>query len=118
MPLLNKLKEKAQKLKDKFFSLAKTENRASVIKKAFVGFVDNNFKITSTKNSKIVGIVLLAITLLWTVLSVNTFISQEFSSKWLLLAFALICPFILGLSAAFSVRIKNDTFNKVWHLVF
>lgn len=118
MTLLNKLKEKMLKLKDKIISLAKTENKASVIKKAVAGFVNDNFEITSTKKSKIVGIVLLGITLLWTVLSVNTFISQEFSSKWLLLAFALICPFILGLSAAFSVRIKNDTFNKVWHLVF
>lgn len=81
-------------------------------------FLNNNFEITSTKRSKIVGVVICAVTLIAVILNVNTYISQEFVSKWLLLAFGLAAPFILGLSAAYSIKIKNDKINKVWHFVF
>lgn len=81
-------------------------------------FLQNNFEIRTSKRAKITGIIILAITLLWVVLSVNTYISQEFAGKWLLLAFALICPFILGLSTAYTIVITNDLLNKIWHLVF
>ncbi len=116
MTSLNELKKKALKLKDRVFSFVK--EKGTPIKNSTVNFVKNNFEITSTKKSKIVGVVMLFVTLLWVVLSVNTFTSQEFSGKWLLLAFALICPFLLGLSAAFTVRITNELLNKIWHLVF
>ncbi len=89
-----------------------------MLKDIVLEFIKNNFVITSTKKSKITGIIFLAVTLLWVLLSVNTFTSQEFSGKWLLLAFALICPFILGLNIAFSIKITNDRLNKIWHLVF
>ena len=81
-------------------------------------FLNNNFEITSTKRSKLIGAVLSFVTLIAVILDVNAYTSQEFSSKWLLLAFALFCPFILGFTAAYSIRIKNDLFNKIWHMVF
>lgn len=99
-----------------FFNALKSKGLA--LKNIILKFIQENFQITSTKKSKITGVVLLFVTLLWVVLSVNTFISQDFSGKWLLLAVALICPFILGLSAAFTIRITNDCLNKIWHLVF
>ena len=81
-------------------------------------FLNNNFEITSTKRSKITGVVICVVTLIAIILNVNTYISQEFASKWLLLAFSLAAPFILGLSAAYNIRIKNDKVNKIWHFVF
>lgn len=81
-------------------------------------FLNNNFEITSTKRSKLIGAVLSFVTLIAVILDVNAYTSQEFASKWLLLAFALFCPFILGFTAAYSIRIKNDLFNKIWHMVF
>lgn len=81
-------------------------------------FLKTNFEVTSTKRSKIIGSVICFVTLIAVILDVGAYTSQDFASKWLLLAFALICPFILGITAAYSVRIKNDLFNKIWHLVF
>ena len=81
-------------------------------------FLEKNFEIRTAKRSKIVGTVICFITLIAVILDVGAYTSQEFASKWLLLAFALLCPFILGLTAAFSIIIKNDLFNKIWHMVF
>ncbi len=81
-------------------------------------FFKANFEISSTKRSKITGGIFCLVTLIAVILDVNAYTSQEFASKWLLLAFALFCPFILGLTAAFSITIKNDIFNKVWHMIF
>ena len=94
------------------------KEKSLALKNIILKFFKNNFEISSTKNSKITGIVLLFVSLFGVALSVNTFVSQEFKGKWLLLAFDLFCPFLLGLSAAFAVRITNEKLNKVWHLVF
>ena len=80
--------------------------------------IKNNFEVTSTKRSKIVGSAVCFVTLIAVILDVGAYTSQEFASKWLLLAFALLCPFILGLAAAYSVHIKNELFNEVWHFAF
>lgn len=92
------------------------KEKTKFLKNIILNFLKNNFEVKSSKRSKTIGIVILAVTLLWVVLSVNTYISQEFAGKWWLLSFALFCPFILGLTAAFTVVIKNDLFNKIWHL--
>ena len=81
-------------------------------------FLKNNFEVTSTKRSKIVGSAICFVTLIAVILDVGAYTSQDFAAKWLLLAFALLCPFILGLTAAYTVRIKNDLFNKIWHMIF
>lgn len=106
MTFMKTIKEKGAFFKEK----------AKFLKNIFLDFLKNNFEVKSSKRSKTTGIFILAVTLLCVVLGVNTYISQEFSSKWVLLAFALLCPFILGLTAAFTVVIKNDLFNKIWHL--
>lgn len=81
-------------------------------------FLKNNFEVTSTKRSKIVGSAICFVTLIAVILDVGAYTSQDFAAKWLLLAFALLCPFILGLTAAYTVHIKNDLFNKIWHMIF
>lgn len=98
--------------------LKAVKEKCAVLKNKLCSFFTDNFEIQSTKRSKLIGIILLAATLLWVVLSVNTYISQEFAGKWLLLAFVLICPFILGLSTAYTIVIKNDKLNKAWQLLF
>ena len=81
-------------------------------------FLKANFEVSNSKRSKIAGIAVGAITLLLVIFYVESFTEQEFSTKWLLLAFVLFCPFILGYITAYTVRIKNDLFNKIWQLVF
>ncbi len=81
-------------------------------------FLKENFEVTSTKRSKIIGSVLCLVTLIAVILDVNAYIGQDFAAKWLILAFALLCPFILGITAAYTVTIKKETFNKIWHMLF
>ena len=81
-------------------------------------FFRENFEVTSSNRSKVIGAIIGAVTLLAVILSVEQFTSKDFSSKWILLAFALICPFLLAFTAAVSVKIKNEKFDKIWHFVF
>jgi len=81
-------------------------------------FISENFEITSNKRSKITGSVIGAAALLFVLFSVNQFTSQEFTAKWLLLAFALICPFVLAAVTAFKIVITNKLLNEIWHFVF
>ncbi len=90
----------------------------TIIKNAVFSFLKNNFAVTATKRSKITGLVIGTVTLLAVVIFSNGFTSQEFSQKWLLLAFALISPFVLGLCTAYTIAIKNELANKIWHFVF
>ncbi len=88
------------------------------IKNVLPKFFIENFEITSTKRSKITGTIIGVITLAFVVFSVNEFTSQEFKAKWLLLAFALICPFILAAVTAFRIVIKSRLLNEIWHFAF
>lgn len=81
-------------------------------------FINKNFEITCTLRSKIIGAVIGAVTLLLVVFSVGEFTSQDFSSKWLLLAVNLVFPFILAVAAAFNVKFKNALFDKIQHFAF
>lgn len=81
-------------------------------------FFKNKFDISVTKRSQITGLILGFLTLLGVVFRAENFIVQEFPAKWLLLAFALICPFLIMLVTIFNIKIKNETFNKIWHFLF
>ncbi len=81
-------------------------------------FFKNNFEVSSTKRSKITGASICVITLIAVILDVNAYTSQDFSAKWILLAATLLSTFVLGLTAAYTVKIKNDLLNKIWHLLF
>lgn len=86
----------------------------NIIKNFFI----NTFEIKSTKKSKITGTIIAGVLLLLVVFFNNQFTKLEFSTKWWLLSFALIAPLIIGIYIAFSIKIKNDLFNKIWHFVF
>ena len=81
-------------------------------------FLNNYFEVTSTKRSKIIGTLIATISFLGVLLRAENFIEQEFASKNLLLIFAFICPFIIWITATYTVRIKSELFNKIWHFVF
>ena len=93
------------------------------VKSSFVDFFKNalpeffkeNFETVSTKKSRIIGAVMCFILLAVVIFDVNAYTSASFRAKWLLLAFALCCPFIIGAAAAYGIRIKNETANQVWH---
>ncbi len=90
----------------------------SFIKEILPRFFKENFEITSSKGSKITGAAVGASTLLAVILLVEQFTSQEFPSKWILLAFALICPFILTFFTSYTIRITNEKLDKIWHFIF
>ncbi len=81
-------------------------------------FLQNNFETSSNKKSKITGSAFCGALLLFVVFLNNQFLKLESSIKWLLFAFAIIAPFIIGLFIAFNTKIKNDILNKIWHFVF
>lgn len=97
----------------RFFTIA-VPKILNIIKNFFI----NTFAIKSTKKSKITGTAIAGVLLLFVVFFNNQFTKLEFSAKWLLLAFALIAPIIIGIYTAFSIKIKNDLFNKIWRFVF
>lgn len=80
-------------------------------------FLKNNFEITSTKKSKITGIVFTAILMLAVIADSSQFISLTFRKKWLLLAVAMLLPIVIGSAVAYSIKIKNDLANRVSHFV-
>lgn len=79
-------------------------------------FFKQNIEIKATKRSKFLGAVIGGASLLGVILSVNQFTSQVFHSKWILLAFALFCPFLLAFFTAYRIDIKNEKYNRIWHM--
>ncbi len=86
----------------------------NLIKSFFV----NTFEVTSTKKSKITGVSIAAVLLLVVVFFNAQFTRLVTSTKWWLLSFALVAPFIIGAYTAFKIKIKNELFSKIWHFVF
>lgn len=98
--------------------ISKIWNYLRALRDKFFVILNRNFYITSTKRSKIAGMILGAVTLIFVIFNVDEFTSQEFKTKWLLLAFVLCCPFILGFFAAYTIGIKKEKLNKTLHTVF
>jgi len=86
--------------------------------KTIPNFLNNTFEIKYSKSSKIAGITLCLLSLLLVVLSVNTYRTVDFSIRWILLSLDLALPFVLGIATIFTVKIKNDLFEKIWKLAF
>lgn len=91
-------------------------NSVNIIQKIKTFFKDN-FSLTSTKKAKIVGSVVSFALLLFVVIQSETFIALNFASKWLLWAFALAAPLLIGVYIAFTVKIKNNIFYGIWYLL-
>ena len=80
-------------------------------------FLARTFETTSNKRSKIIGGGLFAVAFLFVLFNMRAFTSQAFGAKWLLLAFAFFCPFVIGFSAAYPLRFRDPFKAKVWHFI-
>ena len=98
----------------------------SVIPAAFssaAGFVSHQVprilservEVTSTKRSRLVGMITAAVLMLIVVIDHRAFTGQTFKAKWLLLAFCMLLPVVIGAVITFKVKIKCDIFDKIWH---
>lgn len=100
-------------------TLSKGRTKISTfIKEILPRFLADNFEIKTNKKSKIIGAALGLVTLLTVIILVEQFTLQEFASKWILLAFALICPFILAFFTAYTIKFKNELYEKIWKMAF
>ena len=80
-------------------------------------FFKDNFEVSYTKRSKIVGAIVSAILTLVVILDHKAFTSLETSAKWILLSFCLVLPSIIGAIITYTIKIKNNIINKIWHYV-
>ena len=79
-------------------------------------FFKNNFSFTSTKVSKITGIVFAVVLTGFVVVFNQSFVNQDFSKKWFLLSAAAVLPIIIGLVIAYKLNIKNNKIRKILFL--
>lgn len=99
-------------------SLTKVWEKLSVFfAKTVPQFFKNNFKISYSKRSKNVGMLLFAIAFAFVLFSIGQFIKLDFSQKWLLLAVALVAPVVLGFFAAYSIEIKHNVISTIVHFL-
>ncbi|MBR3968369.1 MAG: LTA synthase family protein [Clostridia bacterium] len=80
-------------------------------------FFADNFEITSTKKSKIVGASVGSVLLLTVVFFNAQFTRLVHFSKWFMLIFAIFGSVFIGFYIAYSIKTKLTAFNKVWHFV-
>lgn len=94
------------------------KNRCETIKSSLKSFFLNNFEISYTKVSKTAGAVTAFVLMGIIIFFRNRFTSQTFKEKWILLALALILPYVIGAFIAYSIKIKKSRADKIWHFVF
>lgn len=97
--------------------ISKVNEKASAFCNKIKDFFVNTFEICSSKKSRITGSAIATVLLIFVICESKKFTSLTINAKWLLLAFALIAPLIIGAFIAYNLKIKNDKFNKIWHLM-
>ena len=90
--------------------LSKTKEKTIKMLKA-------NFEVRSSKTFKIVGLCFASALFVVVLFLHKQFLNSNFGNRWLTLAVALILPMIIGLSIAYTVKIKHETFNKAFHFI-
>ena len=78
-------------------------------------FIADKVEVTSTKRSRVLGLLGGAVLMAGVVIDHRAFTEQTFKGKWLLLAFCLFMPLIIGAIIAFTVKIKSELVDKIWH---
>ena len=81
-------------------------------------FFKYTFEIKSTKKSKIIGASLATILTFIVVLFNNQFAKLTSGAKWWMFAFALVAPLLIGAHTAFTIKIRTEIIDKIWHFVF
>jgi len=128
MKLLNFIKAKTVSVKNAFSKLfVKTSKKLSKAKNKITeflspantkvrAFLKENFEVKSSRTTKRIGLVVLIVSLIWVFLNRNAFYNADNPSKWVLLALALMAPFLLCVVVSYSVTIKNELANQIAHL--
>lgn len=98
--------------------LEKLYKHLTKFKQSIYNFLNKNFTISSSKASKITGVVFCFLTLIFVILFNDKFLSLDSAAKWILLSSALLCPFVVSFVIIYTIRIKNESFNKIWHFIF
>lgn len=80
-------------------------------------FLNNNFEITKTRRSRNTAAIITALLFLATVIDIRAFSGLATGYKWILFATALLLPFVIGATVLFSVGIKSEKFDKIWHFI-
>lgn len=80
-------------------------------------FLSKNIEVSYSKKSKIVGCALCLLTLFLVIFSINTYLTLDTSVKWILMALDLSLPFAIALVTIFTVRVKNELYNKIANFV-
>lgn len=70
-------------------------------------YFNNNFELTSTKTSRIVGVVLCLAALLLVIFRIETFNTLEVSRRWIVMAIDLVLPFVIAAVTMFKLKIKH-----------
>ena len=86
-------------------------------KKTLPDFCKENFEVTSTKLSKRIGAIIAAVLVLIVVIDHKQYTLQTFGAKWILLAFCLVFPILIGLIISYTIKIKNQWIHKIWHFI-
>ncbi len=100
---------------DKLKKLIKTvfDFLIKLFKEIIPDFFKENFYFSSSKASKITGVVFALVLTALVVIFNKSFVNQDFSKKWFLLSAATIFPIIIGLEIAYKINIKNEIIRKV-----
>ncbi|HCH28442.1 MAG TPA: hypothetical protein DEW35_02930, partial [Ruminococcaceae bacterium] len=76
-------------------------------------FFKENFSISSNRFSKITGVCLAVVLSGVIAIFSNSFVNSELSARWLLFSLAYILALLIGLIAAYGIKIENKTLKKV-----
>ncbi len=85
--------------------------------KSFSTFIKNNVEVSHSKKSFFWGVGVTFALMITVIIFKDRYLSQEFASKWLVLAFSLMFPFAIGTAITFTIKITDVKLNKVMHFI-
>ena len=82
-------------------------------KQSVPNYFKNNFEITTSKPSKIIGTVLCLVCLLLVILSINTYNTLSISTRWIIMALDLALPFVIATVTIFRLKINHKLTQQI-----
>ena len=91
----------------------------SAIKNHFVcsyNWICENMTFKTSKTGFLIGGLVAAVLMIFTIINRSSFIELESSSRWLLLFCALVLPLFAGGAVTYTLVIKDENFNRAFHI--
>ena len=82
-------------------------------KEALPNYFKNNFEITTTKSSKIIGAILCLAGILLVIFSINTYNTLSISNRWIIMALDLALPFVIAAVTIFRIKINHSLTRQI-----